>query len=192
MFKKIYSGDKTSIGEEFAKKVLEYLFNNPHSPFKDIIVQSIWPDWLVSPSGHVLELDAYVEEAAFAMEFNGPYHNNPELISKMFGITIGDARAKVAAVAAKDKLKSEACRKRGIDLLVLKYSLSYEEIFEVCCRFVADLFNRRNADSSERVDWRDFNIDWREILSSVKRIRVENILKRFNIRQVLNEEFEDI
>ena len=190
-FRRIYSADRTSIGEEFTKEVLRYLLNNPKSPYKDLVVESAWPEWLVNPkTGRIMELDVFIEELGFAVEFNGPYHNNPELVSRMFDISIEEATQKVAAVAAKDKFKAEECKRRGFELLVLKYTLSSEEIYETCRRFVANLLNRRHPELN--IDFNDFNLDWRLLLKDVKRIRVENIMKRFNVERVIEEEFEDL
>ena len=188
VFKKFYSGDRTSIKEEFTKKVLEQLFNNPNSPYKDIKVESAWPDWLLGPTGYGLELDGLVKEADFAFEMNGPYHNNPELIAKMFSISLEEAQKKVQAVQVKDQIKIDRCKDQGIDLLIFVYTMDYEKIVEICCKYFADLVNSKNG---ENVDWRDFYIDWVGILKGVRQIRMESLIRRFNIRHNL-EEFEDL
>ncbi|MBY8982466.1 MAG: hypothetical protein KGD57_05935 [Candidatus Lokiarchaeota archaeon] len=188
VFKRFYFGDKTSIKEEFTKNLFKQLFNSPSSPFRDIKVESAWPDWLASPRGRGLELDALIEEADFAFEMNGPYHNNPELIAKMFSISLAEAKKRVQAVQAKDQIKFNECKNRGIDLLILDYNMDYEEIVEICCKYYADLLNHRCL--GENIDWRDFHIDWKEILKKIKKIRMDNLLRRFNIRQTLDE-FED-
>lgn len=185
VFKRFYSGDKTSIKEEFTKKIFEQLFNNPSSPYRDIKVLSAWPDWLTGPNGRGLELDGLIEQANSAFEMNGPYHNNPELIAKMFGISLPEAKKKVKAVQEKDQIKIEECKIRGIRLLILDYNMDYEEIVEICCKFYADLLNDRNI--GEKIDWRDFNIDWKKILKDIKKIRMENLFWRFNIRKRLDD-----
>lgn len=188
VFKKFFSGDRTSIKEEFTKKVLEQLFNNPNSPYKDIKVESAWPDWLLGPTGYGLELDGLVKEADFAFEMNGPYHNDPELIAKMFSISLEEAQKKVQAVQVKDQIKIDRCKDQGIDLLIFVYTMDYEKIVEICCKYFADLVNSKNG---ENVDWRDFYIDWVGILKGVRQIRMESLIRRFNIRHNL-EEFEDL
>lgn len=185
VFKRFYSGDKTSIKEEFTKKIFEQLFNNPNSPYRDIEVVSAWPDWLIGPNGRGLELDGLVEEADFAFEMNGPYHNNPKLISKMFNIPLAEAKKKVQAVQEKDQIKIDECKIRGIRLLILDYNMDFEEIVEICCKFYADLLNNRNID--EKIDWRDFHIDWKKILEDIKKKRMENLIWRFNIRNKLDD-----
>ena len=189
IFKKFYSGDRSSIKEEFTKKVFEVLFNNPSSPYKDIKVESAWPDWLLGPTGRGLELDGFIQELDFAFEMNGPYHNNPELIAKMFSISLTEAEKRVHTVQVKDQIKIDKCKDRGIELLILDYNMDYEKIVELCCKYYADLVNRKFP--GEDVDWRDFHIDWKGILNDVKKLRMENLMRRFNVRQTLDE-FEDL
>jgi len=168
IFKRFYSGDKSSIKEEYTKKVFDQLFNNPQSPYKDIKVESVWPDWLVGPTGRRLELDGLVEEADFAFEMNGPYHNSPNLIAKMFGISLAEATKRVQAVQVKDQIKVDGCKNRGIDLLILDYKMDYKDIVELCSKYFTDLVNRKFP--GENINWRDFHIDWRGILNDVKRL----------------------
>ena len=44
---------------------------------------------------------------------------------------------------------------------------------------------------NKNIKWNDFQIDWKNILSDVKRLRMEKIMLRFNNREIV-EDLDDL
>lgn len=80
-------------GEERCRIILESIFKKPFPNSK--------PLWMRNPfTGYLLELDAYNEELALALEHQGPHHNN-------------------ADQQARDAVKKQICKEKGVALLVV-------------------------------------------------------------------------
>ena len=99
-----------SIGEKLCCKVLEEFLERE-------VKVGIRPNFLKNPeTGRNLELDVYDDQTKIAIEYNGQNHysfvdqfhkNNEELTSQM----------------KRDKLKVELCKKAGIKLIIVPYTI---------------------------------------------------------------------
>ena len=69
------------------------------------------PAWLKAISGKALELDGFCSSEKIAFEYQGYQH------TKQAGFTGGNMRA----IQARDALKSEACKRAGVRLLIIEH-----------------------------------------------------------------------
>jgi hypothetical protein len=113
------------------------------------------PEWLVNPySEGQMHLDGYSEKLKLAFEFNGPqhyvyypkYHKNYEDFIKQ---------------QERDNIKTELCKKNGIMLIVVPYTLDYDEFQD----FIIREYKKRagkEVKNIQKYDWRIFkreNVD---------------------------------
>jgi len=99
---------QTSISEELVREIFQNYFQ------KSFV--KIRPDWLTYKNGAPLELDGYNEELKLAFEYNGIQHYQfPSIYIKNY--------EEFQEQQARDKFKVEACRKNGIKLIVVPYSI---------------------------------------------------------------------
>lgn len=82
------------------------------------------PDFLKNPAtGRNLELDGYCEELKSAFEYQGSQHYKyPNRYHK----TIDEFHAQVA----RDEFKVQRCKEEGVNLVVIPYNLTDEEILD--------------------------------------------------------------
>lgn len=105
---------KESKGEAICRAIFEKIFNAKFPNCR--------PDFLVNPlTGCNLEIDGYCAEKKLAWEFNGIQHyEKPNFFHK--------TREEFEAQQARDRYKIEACKKSGIDLIVIPYHIPYNDL----------------------------------------------------------------
>lgn len=110
------SGPKPgSKGEAECKRVVEEIF---HRPFQS----SFRPDWLKNPAtGRNLEIDIWNAELNLGIEYDGQQHFKP--INGM-----GQSNSDFVYQVIKDKLKDDICKKRGVHLLRVPYTVRKNDI----------------------------------------------------------------
>jgi hypothetical protein len=95
--------------ERTCKKILEYIFKKDFSKIR--------PSWLDN-----LELDGYNEELKLAFEYNGAQHYR---FIKYWHKTLDYFELK----KEHDKKKIELCEKKGINLIVIPYTVNYKDLY---------------------------------------------------------------
>ena len=78
------------------------------------------PEWLTSSGGHRLELDGFAKELSLAFEYNGEQHYR-------------DCRGHFANKPLKyrrklDLVKKRRCTRQGVNLIVVPYTVQYQEM----------------------------------------------------------------
>ena len=107
------------------------------------------PKWLVNPfSGGQMHLDGYNEKLQLAFEFNGPQHYRmyPKFHKKYQDFVDQQER---------DMFKALLCKKDGIRLIVVPYTLDYDEFQE----YIQVEYTRLTGKEIKKVpkyDWRTF------------------------------------
>lgn len=80
------------------------------------------PDWLVNPeTGRKLELDCYNADLKIAVEYNGEQHY------KWPNFT-GQTKEQFESQIRRDNIKIETCKKMGIHLIVVPYTVKIKDI----------------------------------------------------------------
>ena len=105
---------KVTVGEQLSKQIFTVIFNKPFN--------KKYLKWLINPStGRRMHLDGYNEELKLAFEYNGIQHYvyNPYFHRnrKQFNIQ-----------QMKDLVKKKLCRKNGIELIIIPYTIPYEDL----------------------------------------------------------------
>ena len=109
-----FFGSKDSKGERECRKALESLFGKPFPKSH--------PEWLKNPgTNKPLELDCYNEKLKLAVEYNGEQHYK---VDGFFTKTKND----LVKQQKRDCAKAAACRKQGVTLIVVKYTVKPENI----------------------------------------------------------------
>ena len=103
-----------SRGERMCCQTMERIYGVPFS--------SIWPTWLVNPeTGSKLELDCYNDDLKIAVEYNGEQHYTwPNFTNQTHEQFINQVR--------RDVLKVELCERNGVYLIVVPFSVDYDDI----------------------------------------------------------------
>ena len=105
---------KMSKGESICKAYLQRRFNKPFTNQR--------PKYMFnSVTGKALELDCYNEELRLAVEYNGKQHYE---YVKFFH----KSRADFQNQCYRDKIKQENCKKVGIILIEVPYTVQHEDI----------------------------------------------------------------
>jgi len=112
-----FSSSFVSNGEAQCKEFLEYLFQKPF--------HKVRPDFLRNPvTKSTLELDCYNEELQLAVEYNGKQHY--EYNKKLHQ----QDRTQFHNQQYRDYMKKELCKKHGVRLIVVPYTVPTERIPE--------------------------------------------------------------
>jgi hypothetical protein len=100
--------------EYTCKKIIEYIYGRPFYKKR--------PKWLINNEGNRLELDCFNEELKLALEYNGEQH---------YVIThFSNTQAKLDKLKQHDAIKVKLCAEQGITLIVVPYTVNYEDLFE--------------------------------------------------------------
>ena len=107
------------------------------------------PKWLKNrKTGGQMELDGYCDALKLAFEFNGPQHY-------MFYPKYHKTRIDFLEQLERDKLKLKLCQKHGIILIIVPYTLSYNDFQEFITREYERLTGKRLENHPKR-DWKNF------------------------------------
>lgn len=108
-----------SKGEKKMQEILEKMYK---AKFK-----KVRPSWLKNPkTGRSLELDCYNEELKIAGEYNGEQHYK---YRPFFHKTEADFEEQVY----RDKIKVEECKKNGITLLIIPFTVKLVDMEKYIC-----------------------------------------------------------
>jgi len=108
-------GDYDSIAERYAMEFCQRLYRGKK-------FAKIRPDWLKYPkTNRNQELDGYNEELKLAIEVNGPHHFS-------WPNHLDQTREQYESQKARDQFKYQVCRERGIDLILMPTTFTYEKI----------------------------------------------------------------
>ena len=81
------------------------------------------PKWLVNDRGNQMELDGYSKKLALAFEYQGIQHYE---FNQHFQKTLEVFEQRVTD----DKLKRELCKKNGVTLIEIPYTIEYDQILD--------------------------------------------------------------
>lgn len=116
------------------------------------------PEWLLSPKGNKMELDGYCKDLGLAFEYQGRQHYRDK---SMF---VDET------VIKHDELKEEICRKNGVILITVPYTVSYEEmpdyIVQECKKYRVPLPQK----NIHEIDYKKFDIYPEDELVKLKQI----------------------
>lgn len=108
-----FKGDKKR--ERITRNILETIYSKKFP--------TVRPDWLKNPkTGHCLEIDCFNEELRLAVEVSGSQHYQQE-----DHFHRGD-RGKFLSQVYRDKVKKEMISNKGIDLIVIPYTIPVSEL----------------------------------------------------------------
>lgn len=106
-----------SKGEEICRSTLEMIFQRPF--------QKCRPSFLYnSVTGENLELDMYNKELGIAVEYNGQQHY------KYNSFMHGGSKDKFYGQQYRDRMKKDICKKLGILLIEVPYTVKHDKIPE--------------------------------------------------------------
>ena len=101
--------------EERCRRILEKIFQSPFPKRR--------PKWLLNPeTGSPMELDCYNEDLKLALEYNGKQHYK-------FQDRLHKTEEEYESQKRRDKYKAEICKKRGITLLTVPYTIPSRELY---------------------------------------------------------------
>jgi hypothetical protein len=104
-----------SKGEQKCKEFLEFIFQKPFIKIR--------PPFLINPITNApLELDCYNEELKLAIEYNGKQHYE---YNKMMH---QNSKSNFQNQQYRDYIKQELCKKHGIELVIVPYSIHENKI----------------------------------------------------------------
>jgi len=103
------------LSERLCRSILEHLYQASFPRVR--------PKWLLSAAGAPMELDAYNEQLALAMEYQGIQHYKPVLKFKLDS-------CRVAEVQERDRLKESICASRNVTLLQIPYTIAHDNLEE--------------------------------------------------------------
>lgn len=82
------------------------------------------PTWLINPKSSArLELDCYNEKLRLAVEYNGKQHY--EYVERFHR-----SESDLSSQLERDRVKREICRKRGVRLIEVPYTVAHDNIEE--------------------------------------------------------------
>jgi hypothetical protein len=96
------------LSERICRKVFEHLFG--------AAFPKVRPRWLLGTHGAPLELDGYCEQLKLAFKYQGAQHFKPVRQFKVIG-------RRLSALQARDETKRAECRKCGITLIEIPYTV---------------------------------------------------------------------
>ena len=144
------------ISENITRLILEYITQKPFPKKR--------PTWLVSEGGSRLELDGFNEETNIAFEYNGIQHYQ---FNKRFHNGANNLEKRMTDDAQKQNL----CEKNGVFLIIVKYDIPKELIFQFVLsqlRKHPDHFNL--IQKSDEIDFRDLDTWKRNEIIEMQRI----------------------
>lgn len=126
--------------ERLVRHTLEELFGMPFKKSR--------PDWLRNPrTGRLMELDGYNPELKLAFEYQGPQHYRVVLPFKMEQTHLEQGKNR-------DNIKDELCRKHGIALLAVPYTVETQEFTEWIYRTIEKRLDTQYLVAKIK-DWRE-------------------------------------
>jgi hypothetical protein len=133
----------SGISENVTRLILEHITQKQFPKKK--------PTWLLSESGSRLELDGFNEEINIAFEYNGVQHYQ---FNKRFHNNLIDLEKRIAD----DIHKQNLCKKNGVFLIIVKYDIPKESIFQ----FVLNQLRKHPEhihiiQKSDEIDFRDLD-----------------------------------
>jgi hypothetical protein len=106
---------QNSKGEEICRNTLQHIFKQPFPKCR--------PDFLYnSVTGENLELDMYNKYYGLAVEYNGQQHY------KYNSFMHGGSKDKFYGQQYRDKMKKDICKKLGITLIEVPYTVKHDDI----------------------------------------------------------------
>jgi hypothetical protein len=144
------------LSENIARLILEHITQKTFPKKR--------PIWLVSESGSRLELDGFNEETNIAFEYNGIQHYQ---FNKRFHNGANNLEKRIAD----DTQKQNLCEKNGVFLIIVKYDIPKELIFQFVLsqlRKHPDHFNL--IQNPDEIDFRDLDTWKRNEIIELKRI----------------------
>ena len=106
---------QNSKGEEICRNTLQHIFKQPFPKCR--------PDFLFnSVTGENLELDMYNKNYGLAVEYNGQQHY------KYNSFMHGGSKDKFYGQQYRDKMKRDVCKKLGITLIEVPYTVKHQDI----------------------------------------------------------------
>lgn len=142
---------KTNLGELIALASCIYLFDKPFTKVR--------PLWLVNDDGNRLELDMYNDDLKLAVEYNGIQHYK---FIEFFCQTIEGFNKRVKD----DKIKIDICKKQGVHLIVVPYTIPIDKI----CKYIFDEANKLELVTVNKV--KEFDLgELRPIISNTEQVR---------------------
>ena len=101
-----------SLCERTCKKIFEYLFEKPFIKSRHLIN---------TETLRGIELDGYNNELKIAFEYNGYQHYKK--------VSYWQTDKDLEDLKIRDKLKKELCKQTGINLIVIPYTVKYEDLY---------------------------------------------------------------
>jgi hypothetical protein len=124
------------------------------------------PKWLLNEDGSRLELDGFNEELNIAFEYNGIQHYQ---FNKRFHSNTNSLEKRVRD----DFQKQLLCEKNGVFLIVVKYDIPKEAIFQyVFAQLSSHPYSEEIIKNSTEIDFRDLNTWKRNEILELKQIAV--------------------
>lgn len=110
------------------------------------------PEWLVNPfSWGQMHLDGYNQKLKLAFEFNGPQHY-------IFYPKYHRRYQDYVEQQERDRTKSDLCKKNGITLIVVPYTLDYDEFQDYIIEEYRKLTGKE-VKTKQKYDWRTFKLE---------------------------------
>jgi hypothetical protein len=103
-----------SICERTCRKILEYIYKTEFPKKR--------PIWLKSDDGRRLEFDGYCESLKTSFEYQGEQHYK-------FVPYWHKTNEKFVKYQQRDKKKSDLCKENGIHLIIIPYTIKYEDLY---------------------------------------------------------------
>lgn len=105
-----------SRGERLCKEAAEKIFKVPF--------QKVRPRFLINPNtGRAMEIDVYNEDLRIGIEYNGKQHY-------YFTPYFHENNSKFEEQVQRDKLKRKLCVNHGISLIIVPYTIRFENIHD--------------------------------------------------------------
>ena len=138
--------------EMLSRAYMKYIFNARFRKYPKGSVK-----WLQGVGG-LLELDGYNEKLRLAIEYNGPQHYDLEFHIKVYKLSRDVALKRLQRIQQNDKLKVELCKKNGVDLIVVPYTVKYSDMQA----YISDEYKRLTGTDAPQKKIKNY----RNILSS--------------------------
>jgi hypothetical protein len=109
------------------------------SIFQDVFnakFDKAYPSWLKNKHGTQLELDGYNEALNLAFEYNGPFHYDQKYY---------ETKEKYEIKKASDAIKKELCKENNVFLIVIPYTVKYNELYDYVMSRLHDAFGEGNT-----------------------------------------------
>ena len=130
------------VSERVCRKIFETILNKEFPKSR--------PEWLVNDRGNQMELDGYNKELALAFEYQGRQHYK---YNEHFHKSIKEFEQR----KVNDKLKRELCKKNGVTLIEVPYTVEHNQIQD----YIINKCKNENVDISEinkKVDYKELDV----------------------------------